>query len=139
MKDAIIDINYWCAQEATYQATDDRTISPMGVYKSAFGRCGEESTFGVTAFRSVGIPARQVYAPRWSHCDDNHAWIEVYCEGKWHFLGACEPEEILNKGWFTSASSRAMMIHSKWFDYVKPNEGVVGKSGMATTLNNLDL
>ena len=139
IKDAIIDINYWCAQEATYQATDDRTISPIGVYKSAFGRCGEESTFGVTAFRSVGIPARQVYAPRWSHCDDNHAWIEVYCEGKWYFLGACEPEEILNKGWFTSASSRAMMIHSKWFDYVKPNEGVVGKSGMATTINNLDL
>lgn len=139
MKDAIIDINYWCAQEATYQATDDRTISPMGVYKSAFGRCGEESTFGVTAFRSVGIPARQVYAPRWSHCDDNHAWIEVYCEGKWYFLGACEPEEILNKGWFTSASSRAMMVHSKWFDYVKSNEEEVGKFGMATTLNNLDL
>ena len=31
------------------------------------------------------------------------------------------------------------MIHSKWFDYIKPNEGVVGKSGMATTLNNLEL
>lgn len=139
MKEAIIDINYWCAKEATYQATDDRTISPIGVYKSAFGRCGEESTFGVTVYRSVGIPARQVYAPRWSHCDDNHAWIEVYCDGKWHFLGACEPEEILNKGWFTSASSRAMMIHSKWFDYITPSEENVGKSGMAMVLNNLEL
>ncbi len=139
MKDAIIDINYWCASEATYQATDDRTISPIGVYKSGFGRCGEESTFGVTVLRSVGIPARQVYAPRWSHCDDNHAWVEVYCDGKWYFLGACEPEEILNKGWFTSASSRAMMVHSKCFDYVIPNEETVGKSGMATILNNLEL
>lgn len=29
--------------------------------------------------------------------------------GGWHFLGACEPEEVLDKGWFTNASSRAMI------------------------------
>lgn len=137
MKEGILEVNYWCSEEATYQSTDERTVSPMTVYKSAYGRCGEESTFTVSALRSVGIPARQVYAPRWSHCDDNHAWVEVWCEGEWYFLGACEPEEILNKGWFTNASSRAMLIHSRWFDFIDSNEECIEHKGMATILNHL--
>ena len=88
-KEAALEINYWCAENGSYEASDRRTISPVTLYKSGKGRCGEESTFAVTAFRSVGIPARQVYTPRWAHCDDNHAWVEVYVDGKWHFLGAC--------------------------------------------------
>ena len=91
----------------------------------------------MNALRSVGVPARQVYAPKWSHCDDNHAWVEIWCDGEWYFLGACEPEEILNKGWFTNASSRAMMIHSRVFDTKIPNGEVIGKDGMVTMLNEL--
>ena len=136
MREAAIEVNYWCSEEATYQSTDERTVAAMTVFKGAYGRCGEESTFTVSALRSVGIPARQVYAPRWSHCDDNHAWVEVYVDGKWHFLGACEPEEILNKGWFTNASSRAMLIHSRWFDDVKPQEEIISKQGVATLVNH---
>ena len=94
--EAILEINYWCAEHATYEATDGRTASPMTMYRSGKGRCGEESTFAVTAYRSVGIAARQVYTPRWAHCDDNHAWVEVFVDGEWHFLGACEPEEVLS-------------------------------------------
>ena len=52
-----------------------RTSSPLQSAKTAFGRCGEESVFTVAALRTVGLPARQVYAPRWSHSDDNHAWV----------------------------------------------------------------
>ena len=115
LEQAALEVNYWCQENATYQSADDRTSSAMTVYRSGSGRCGEESTFAVTALRSVGIPARQVYAPWWSHCDDNHAWVEVYIEGAWHFLGACEPEPILDKGWFTNASSRAMLIHTRTF------------------------
>lgn len=137
-QEAVLEVNYWCSEEATYQSTDERTVAPLTVYKSAYGRCGEESAFTVSALRSVGIPARQVYAPRWSHCDDNHAWVEVWCEGEWYFLGACEPEEILNKGWFTSASSRAMLIHSRWFDFIAPtDEEEIEHKGMATLLNQL--
>mgnify|MGYP002596276074 CR=1 FL=1 len=47
------------------------------------------------------------------------------------------PEEILNKGWFTNASSRAMMIHSRVFDTKIPNGEVIGKDGMVTMLNEL--
>lgn len=118
LSEAVLEINYWCAENGSYEASDTRTISPVTLYRSGKGRCGEESTFAVTAFRSVGIPARQVYTPWWAHCDSNHAWVEVYIEGKWHFLGACEPEEILDKGWFTNASSRALLVHARNFsDY----------------------
>lgn len=136
-KTAALEVNYWCAQEATYHCTDDRTLSALTVYRRGNGRCGEESVFTVNAMRSVGIPARQVYAPKWSHCDDNHAWVEIWNDGEWYFLGACEPLPILNKGWFTNASSRAMMVHSRWFDSVDSGEEKIGKDGMVTMLNEL--
>lgn len=115
LEEAVLEINYWCAERCAYEASDLRTISPMGMYRAGAGRCGEESTFAVTAFRSVGIGARQVYAPWWAHCDDNHAWVEVYVNGAWKFLGACEPEERLNQGWFVNASSRAILVHARNF------------------------
>ena len=137
MKEAALELNYWCFENATYRTTDDRTANPMTVLRCAYGRCGEESTFATTAFRSVGIPTRQIYTPRWPHCDDNHAWIEVWCDGDWHYLGACEPEEVLDKGWFTAAASRAMIIHSRMFsDYVE-NEEIVTHEGLTTVCNEL--
>lgn len=131
----VISLNYWCAKEAAYQTTDDRTAPPLTVYRSGAGRCGEESVFAVSVFRSLGIPARQVFVPRWSHCDDNHAWVEVWCDGKWYFLGACEPEEILNKGWFTGASSRAMLVEARWFDVEAPQHDEVLQNGSAVSVN----
>lgn len=117
-KVAALAANRWCAGEMTYESTDDRTINPITAYRCGLGRCGEESTFCVSVMRSLGIPARQIYAPWWSHCDDNHAWVEVYADGDWYYLGACEPEPVLNRGWFNSASSRAMAICSRrFFDY----------------------
>ena len=112
MEKAALEVNYWCYEKATYTPTDDRTIAPFGMCKRAKGRCGEESTLLVSALRAVGIPARQCYAPRWAHCDDNHAWVEVWIEGKWHYMGACEPEEVLDKGWFTAAASKAMLVRA---------------------------
>lgn len=102
IEDAILEVNHWCHEKATYQPSDGRTHSPMQTVYTAIGRCGEESTFTVAALRSIGIPARQVYTPRWAHTDDNHAWVEAYANGKWHFLGACEPEPVLDLGWFNA-------------------------------------
>lgn len=137
LKEAALEVNFWCAQEASYHTTDERTLSALTVYRRGNGRCGEESVFTVNALRSVGIPARQVYAPRWSHCDDNHAWVEIWCDGNWYFLGACEPEMVLDKGWFTNASSRAMMIHSRFFDEEGAEGDVISRNGMVTELNEL--
>ena len=137
MYESVLQVNYWCAENVTYKSTDERTASPLTMLKCVYGRCGEESTFTVTALRSVGIPARQIYTPRWAHCDDNHAWVEVWCDGIWHYLGACEPEPMLDKGWFTSAASRAMVIHSRVFsDYCK-NEDIISKNKVVTVINNI--
>ena len=75
LREAILEVNYWCAEEVTYRCSDDRTLSAAAVYYSGTGRCGEESVFTVNALRSVGIPARQVYAHRWSHCDHKQARV----------------------------------------------------------------
>lgn len=115
MADSVLTVNEWCFEHAVYQSTDLRTLSPRAVRTRAYGRCGEESTFCVAALRSVCIPARQVYTPKWAHCDDNHAWVEAYVEGRWCFLGACEPEPVLNAGWFDVPASRGMLLHSKLF------------------------
>ena len=115
VEEQVLEVNRWCHEHASYQAQDERTASPLTVYHCGSGRCGEESAFLVSALRSVGIPARQVYAPRWSHCNDNHAWVEALCGDCWHFLGACEPEPVLDRGWFTTAASRAMLVHSRIF------------------------
>ena len=114
-EDAVLEVNRWCHEQASYQTQDDRTASPRTVFFSGVGRCGEESGFLVAALRSVGLAARQVYVPKWSHCDDNHAWVEALCGGRWRFLGACEPEPILDRGWFNTAASRAMLVHSRTF------------------------
>ena len=134
---AAVEINYWCAEHATYEMADDRTAGPMTMYRSGKGRCGEESTFTVTALRSVGLAARQVYTPRWAHCDDNHAWVEVWVNGEWHFLGACEPEEKLDRGWFTGPAGQALLIHSRTFgDYAAgKREEVIGRDGAVVCHN----
>lgn len=113
MIDAILEINHWCHEKVTYQPSDMRTHSPLASINSAIGRCGEESTFTVSALRAMGIPARQVYTPRWAHTDDNHAWVEAWADGKWYFLGACEPEAVLNLAWFNAPASRGMLMHNR--------------------------
>lgn len=138
MKEAILEVNHWCHEKVTYQPSDARTSSPLASIRSAYGRCGEESTFTVAALRSVGIPARQVYTPRWAHTDDNHAWVEAWADGEWYFLGACEPEAVLNLGWFNAPASRAMLMHTRAFgDYNGPEE-VVLRTNNFTEINLID-
>ena len=92
----------------------------------------------MAALRSVGIPARQVYTPRWAHTDDNHAWVEAWADGQWWFLGACEPEPRLNMGWFNESASRGMLMHTKVFgNYTGPEE-LVGRESALTEINVTD-
>lgn len=138
MYDATLEVNYWCFEKATYKSTDIRTASPLTVLKNAFGRCGEESTLCVAALRSVGIPARQCYTPRWAHCDDNHAWIEAWIDGKWHFMGACEPEPVMDKGWFVSSAQRGMLIHSRVFSPIVKDDMITTQTSKLTEVNILN-
>ena len=136
--DAVLEVNHWCHEHVNYKGSDSRTSAPMATIKTSWGRCGEESTLLVTALRTVGIPARQVYTPRWAHCDDNHAWVEAWVDGNWHFLGACEPEPVLDLGWFNEPASRTLLLHTRVFgDYDGPEE-VISRSTNYTEINVVD-
>ncbi|OWR28341.1 transglutaminase [Saccharibacillus sp. O23] len=137
MAEAVLETNYWCYEKATYTGSDARTISPLGLMRSAKGRCGEESTLATAALRSIGIPARQCYTPRWAHVDDNHAWVEAWADGAWHYIGACEPEPALDRGWFDGPARRAMLVHTRVSSgYAGPEPITVG-GGAHTEINLL--
>ena len=135
LHDAVLEVNHWCHEKVVYTPSDARTSSPLASVKTAYGRCGEESTFTVAALRSVGIPARQVYTPRWAHTDDNHAWVEAWVDGKWYFLGACEPEPVLNLGWFNAPASRGMLMHTKVFGRYNGPEEIMHQNANFTEIN----
>lgn len=138
MKEAILEVNHWCHELVTYRPSDARTSSPLATIQSAYGRCGEESTFTVAALRSIGIPARQVYTPRWAHTDDNHAWVEAWADGQWYFMGACEPEPVLNLGWFNAPASRAMLMHTRVYGRYNGPEEVMLQTFNVTEINLID-
>jgi hypothetical protein len=135
MHDAALEINHWCHEKVTYRGSDERTSAPLATLKTSFGRCGEESTFTVTALRTAGIPARQVYTPRWAHTDDNHAWVEVWIDGTWYFMGACEPDPELNMGWFSEPARRAMLVHTRAFGAYTGSEPVIDRQERFAELN----
>ena len=135
LADAALEINHWCHEQATYQPSDGRTGSPQDIILRGVGRCGEESVLAVAALRAAGIPARQVYTPRWAHTDDNHAWVEVWTGDGWHFMGACEPEPALDRAWFNGAVSRAMILHTKVYGNYKGPEDVIQRTPCYTEIN----
>jgi len=137
MQEAILEVNHWCHEKVTYRGTDDRTSSPLATVRTAYGRCGEESTFTVAALRSVCIPARQCYTPRWAHSDDNHAWVEVWAGGKWHYIGACEPEPVLDAAWFTAPAKRAMLVNTNVFGDYQGSEDILLKDERYIRINIL--
>lgn len=135
MREAVLEVNHWCHEKVTYTPSDIRTSSPLATVRTAYGRCGEESTFTVAALRAVGIPARQVYTPRWAHTDNNHAWVEAWVDGKWHFLGACEPEPVLDLAWFNAPASRGMLMHTNVFGRYDGPEEVLSVTPCYTEIN----
>lgn len=137
MYDAALEVNHWCHEHVAYRPADIRTSAPLATIRTSLGRCGEESTVTVTALRACGIPARQCYTPRWAHCDDNHAWVEVWVDGKWYFLGACEPDPELNMGWFAYPSTRTMMVHTNAFGKYNGIEEINKQGAQYSCLNLL--
>ncbi|MBO7179944.1 MAG: transglutaminase domain-containing protein, partial [Bacteroidales bacterium] len=137
MYDAALEVNHWCHEKVNYKASDGRTSSPLATIRTSWGRCGEESTFTVTALRAMGLPARQCYTPRWAHTDDNHAWVEVWIDGVWHYLGACEPEPELDIAWFDAPVKRAMMVHTTVFGKYNGKEQKNFESDLYSKINLL--
>jgi len=139
MKDAVLEVNHWCHEKATYRPTDGRDQDPLTTIRSGFGRCEEEMILCVAALRSVGIPARQCYTPYWAHCDDNHAWVEAWADGQWYYLGACEPAQNLDEAWFSNPVKRAMLVVSSAYGEYGGNEPVLRRYGRATLIASTEV
>ncbi|MDO5732447.1 MAG: transglutaminase-like domain-containing protein [Eubacteriales bacterium] len=136
MAEALQTANYYCLEHGDYASTNSRTVSPLAFYARAKGRCGEESCFVVSVLRSLGIPARQIYAPYWAHTDDNHAWCEAYVDGDWHYFGACEPEATLDCGWFDAAARRAKILLARNFSSLHyPGDALIESSTQTGLVN----
>ena len=65
MEQAVLEINLWCFEQATYRSTDDRTAGALTVARRGFGRCGEESVLLVCALRACGMARKaKSYTPK---------------------------------------------------------------------------
>lgn len=110
---AAILVNLWVLEQMTYKPTHGRDQAPLTTIKRGFGRCEEMMIIYIAAARSVGIPARPASVPYWNFTDSNHAWVEVWTPAGWKYLG--EPENTLNKAWFTKTTKRATLITTEAF------------------------
>ncbi|MCX7703376.1 MAG: hypothetical protein N2234_04655 [Planctomycetota bacterium] len=110
MEEAALELNRWCGARFTYKHTQVRDQGVFENLKRGYGRCEEMMILYMAAARTVCLPVRHAYTPLWSTCDSNHAWVEVWCDGKWCYLGACEPAARLNEAWFTEPAKRAPLV-----------------------------
>lgn len=112
--DRAVALNLWCRQFMTFKPTSGRDLTPLCILKkSNLGRCEEMQIFFISAARSIGIPARPAYTPLWAHTDNNHAWVEVFVNDQWQYLGAVEPDFALNRAWFTGNLNKALLVIAK--------------------------
>ncbi|MBT3232126.1 MAG: transglutaminase domain-containing protein [Calditrichaeota bacterium] len=136
MTDAALEVNHWCHENATFKQSSGRDQDPLTTIRAGLGRCEEEMILTIAAMRSIGIPARQCYTPYWAHSDNNHAWVEVWADGKWEHLGGCEPKPSLSDAWFSRSAGRAMLVVSTAYGDYQGNEQVLRRYGNSTLINS---
>jgi len=84
------------------------TQSPLESMSCHMATCTGLSILLVDACRLAGVPARVVGIPNWIDNRGNHTWVEVWDNGRWHFLGASEPDpKGLDHAWFEHDASLA--------------------------------
>ena len=94
-----------------YKPTSGRDQSPLDVVnKSLSGRCEESQILFASLCRTLGIPARAASTPWWAHQDDNHAWVEVFINGSWHYTGDTDGGYWLDQTWFSGAVNKMVII-----------------------------
>ena len=114
LTDAVLLVNNWCGEQAGYISSDQKIASPLGMYNGGEGRCGEETCFVVNVLRSVGIPARGCGVD-WTIELGDHEFVQVLVDGEWHFMGACEPDPVLDSDWFTDRLGSLFFTRSRFY------------------------
>jgi len=135
LEEAALEVNRWCGAHFRFKPTQRRDQGVFENLKRGYGRCEEMSILYMAAARTACIPARHVWTPYWANMDNNHAWVEVWIDGHWKYLGACEPADRLNKAWFTGPARRAALVLALAYGKLKTNEEVYRYLPKCTIVN----
>jgi len=135
MEEVAYEVNRWCAERVKYKPTQARDAGPLESLKGGYARCEELSILYISALRSVGIPARMAWTPWWSVTDNNHAWVEVWSDGRWGYTGACEPQSKLCVAWFDAPVKRTGLVFAESFGVSEKGRDVYKKGEGEATLN----
>lgn len=135
MREAVLRINEWTCTKMRYEPTSRWDQNATATIQRGFGRCEEMAILCIKAMRAVCIPARSVYAPWWPFTNSNHAWVEVWVDGRWHFLGGAEPTD-LEHAWFNVPAQRAAMIMGVVYGDIEPGTEVIYKKQKGYTIIN---
>ena len=135
LEEAALEVNRWCGAHFRFKPTQRRDQGVFENLKRGYGRCEEMSILYIAAARTACIPARHVWTPHWANMDNNHAWVEVWIDGHWKYLGACEPADSLNKAWFTNPAKHAALVLAMAYGKVKTNEEVYRYLPRCTIVN----
>ena len=136
MELAALAVTRWCREQATFKSTSGRDMGPLTTVARGIGRCEEEMILNICALRSVGIPARACSTPYWSFTDNNHAWVEVWADGRWWFLGGCEPGQCLNSAWFAASARRTGFVRSVGYGEFDPSPEPLYRAKDGSTIIN---
>ena len=119
MREAALELNNWCYLKATYIRSRPWDQGPLSTIRRGGGRCEEKGILLIAAARAIGIPARYVTTPRWQFTNDNHAWVEVWIDGGWHYMGAANPGYDLDISGASNNIKRAVLIQATVFGRFK--------------------
>lgn len=115
LREAIVAVKQWVWERIKFKQTQRRDQGPLTTLKGVYGRCEELMTVEICALRSVGVPARNAFCPWWAHCDNNHAWTEVYCDGVWQPSGTVELDPATGHTWEMDACLGAPIVCTMCF------------------------
>jgi len=115
LREAIVAVKQWVWERIKFKQTQRRDQGPLTTLKGIYGRCEELMTVEICAMRSVGVPARNAFCPWWAHCDNNHAWTEVYCDGVWQPSGTVELDPAAGHTWEMDACLGAPIVCTMCF------------------------
>jgi transglutaminase-like putative cysteine protease len=135
MRGAVLRVNEWVFTKMKYEPTSRWDQNGTITIERGFGRCEEMAILCIKALRTVCIPARKVYSPWWPFTNSNHAWVEVWVEGKWFSLGGGEPTDLGN-AWFSIPAKRTGIVKGVVYGEMDSDNEIVEKNEEGYTVIN---